>query len=204
MKKIALMFALILCSTIFAAADIRLPDTPKPTPTAKPAPAAKAIRVPFNLVINSVDEPVLEIPHGSLKKLRAQLDALDGGDANGTTIAETSAFSQTQTLVSGLFLSLAMIFGGVWFVRGKASGVNPKIAAGALICLFVGAAAFAVFANVAPPPIKNIDSRLFSDAMLGSWSGAEGTVKIEIIEKNGDGRITLNIPRRADGKNGDE
>ena len=204
MKKIALIFVLALCLTNLARADIRLPDTPKPTPTAKPKPAAKEVRVPFNLRVQyNYTEPVLQIPRQSIKSLRAQLDALDGGETNGATIAGTSAWSSTQTLMSGLFLSLAMIFGGVWFVRGKNFGKIQKTAASALVCLFVGAGAFAVFANVAPPPITVLDGNLFSGQMRGSYRGAVGTVKIELADKDDD-RITLIIPHGQDEKNNDE
>ena len=157
--------------------------------------ADKVARVPFQMRVKSnVSEPTLTIPRSELKNLRAQLDALDGGE----NLAGVG-FSQTQTLVGGLFFSLAFIFGGVWIARGKSFGTNQKLVAGLLLGLMFGAATISVFANVAPPPIKGIDGSLFSPEMLGSWRGAQGELKIVVTsDKNSGDRILLEIPPGKD------
>jgi hypothetical protein len=67
----------------------------------------------------------LIIPKSAVRELRAQLDDLDQ-DGNVTAAASVGGVSRIQTIMAGVFLSLAIVFGGVWFTRSKRSGQKPQ------------------------------------------------------------------------------
>ena len=62
-------------------------------------------------------EAKLIIPKSQLKQLRAELEQLDN-EQDPNASAKTG-FSRTQTIIGGLFMSLAILFGGVWLTRTK-------------------------------------------------------------------------------------
>lgn len=202
MKKLLFLAIFIVVFSINTFADIRLPDNIKPSPTATPKSDKKSKKMQMAIRINpSVDETTLRIPRSALKDLRAQLDEIDGGNSN----VAAGIFSGTQTLMSGLFFSVALIFGGVWMFRGKSLGKNQKIVAGLLIFAFLGASVVTVFANAAPPPLQGLKADLFSDKMRNSIRGATGTVKVEIENDGYQGSlIQLIIPRDGENLRNDE
>jgi hypothetical protein len=189
MKKIlSLVFVLVLSSMVFA--DVRLPDTPKPTPT----PKGKQIYMRIQ-VDSAVSEPTLTISKGSLKKLKAVLDEVDL-DANDNvaqieTEQATPSVSKTQSVMAGVFLSLAFVFGGIWFVRSKS-----KVALGIIGIAILGTAATITYANVRPPQLFKFNSSIFSSEM-GGYGYAQDKVRIKIIEQSGND-MTLSIPRQAE------
>lgn len=191
MKKYVALLVVLLLFSINAFADVRLPDAPKPTPK-KTSVAKKETSVEFHIRVNSnVTEPVLRVPRSALKTMRAGLD----GSADDTALATTVA--KLPTVMSGLFLSLAIIFGGVWLARGKQLGKTGKLVASSLVIVFFSFAfAFTIYANVAPPPFQGLNGNIFSDAMKNHWNGAVGKVKVEITDENyDDAPIELIIPR---------
>ena len=194
MKKLLFLYAFIAIFSISAFADIRLPDNVKPSPTATPRSKTKSQKMQMSIRVNpNIEETTLVIPRGAINNLRAQLDELDGGNSN---VAQTGGISGTQTLMSGMFFSAALIFGGVWMFRGKSLAKNQKIIAGLLIFAFLGASVYTVSANVAPPAYVGIKADVFSDKMRTSWRGAVGEIKVEVDEdsRNG-GMIELWVPR---------
>lgn len=184
MKRIFSLIALLAVFSTAALADVRVPDTPKPTPP------KKAIDSQFYISIRrDVQEARLLIPKSQLKQLRAELEQLD--DDSGNTAAFN--FSRTQTVLGGLFLSLAFVFGGVWFTRSRKTESRPgkALAAGSILFLS-GALATIAFANVGPPPeARSITGKIFSD-YVHQYKQAAGKVKVEITEER-DG-ITLIVP----------
>lgn len=194
MKKLMLLFAFLMLLTTNAVADIRLPDTPKPTPS--PKTDAKALSRDLTIRLNpNVEEATLEIPKDAIKGLRAALENIDD---NGASAGTTGGFNitPTQTLMSGLFLSLALTVGGVWIFKSKPTGNATKVAAGLIAAMFFGGCATLIFANAAPPPIKGINADLFSDQLRRNWRGANGSVKVVVVERNYEGApIVLTVPR---------
>lgn len=195
MKNYALAFALILIAASAIYADIRLPETPKPAnKTEKTFNSRMVIRLS-----NETDEPKLIIPKNQVKQLRAALEALE----NDSDLALTEAggnFSRSQTVVSGFFMSLAMIFGGVWFARSRKtnSKISKKIIAGAVL-FFIGATATLVYANAGPPPIlRTINGSLFDKKVFGGWKTASGSIKIEL--SNTADQIELIVPDKPENK----
>lgn len=187
MEKLILFLALGLLSSVFAFADIAKPEKPKD----EKAKASYETTLDIRLRADA-KEAKLIIPKSQIKQLRAQLDALDNGSEN-TAAVIGSGFSGTQTIMSGLFLSLAIVFGGVWFMRsGKANTNANKGVIAAVLLSFIASATF-VFANAGPPPeARSITGKMFSQAMH-LYGFGWGKIKVETTDDDND-RITLIVP----------
>lgn len=195
MKKIFSLCVLLGMFSIAAFADVRLPDTPKPTPAPK---QKKTIESALSIRLDKkATEARLIIPKSQIKQLRAALDDLDDDNTGNTAMNVT----RTQTIVSGLFLSLAMVFGGVWFARSRRSdGKINKTAAVAIILFLVGSAATVAFANMGPPAeLRSISGKLFNKQIFGGWGSAYGKIKLEVSETNGS-TIELVVPDKDEPK----
>ena len=179
MKRIFSFCALLAIFSTAALADIRIPDTPRPTPSPK---EPQAIETQFYITIRKdAKEARLLIPKDQIKELRAQLDAIDGG-ANASA---SFGFARAQTIVGGLFLSLAFIAGGVWLTRSRRNGFTPNktVTAGAVL-LAGGVLATVAFANIGPPlDARSITGRLFTDS-VHTYKQASGKIKVEISDEN--------------------
>ncbi|HEX9960339.1 MAG TPA: hypothetical protein VGB00_05375 [Pyrinomonadaceae bacterium] len=175
MKKLFSSIVLIAALALIAFADIRLPDTPQPK-------QSKAIDTRLQIRLDqNAKEARLRIPKSRIKQLRAELEEFD--DAADATAS--ASFSKTQTVVSGLFLSLAFVFGGVWLARSRGktetkASKAPVVGAG----LFLTAALTTIaFANVGPPPeTRNITGKLFSNSVQ-AYKHASGRIKLEISDE---------------------
>ena len=192
MKRIFSLCAIITMFSMAAFADVRLPDTPKPTPVPK---EKKEIDSHFRISISKdAKEARLLIPKDQIKQLRAQLDELDGGSTNAAFVS----FSRTQTIVSGLFLSLAFVFGGVWFARSRKSNLkmNKALVAGAVL-FFCGAFATIAFGNIGPPlEARSITGKIFTPS-VHMYKQAWGKIKVEASD---DDEIQLIVPDVPDNK----
>lgn len=194
MKKSIIALTLIALFSIAAFADIRLPDTPKPTATPKPQ---KSIDANMKITLDkNVTEATLIIPKSQIKQLRAQLDGLD--DSSDEPLL---TFSRTQTIVSGLFLSLAFVFGGVWFSRSRKTDgkINKTLVVGAVL-FFVGSAATLVFANGGPPQeLGSISSKIFKRELFTyGWNYAYGKIKVKVSDNARE--IELIVPDKVEEK----
>ncbi len=189
MKRITLMLAVLFIASLGAYADIA---PPKPAKTPKPKPGVSSTL--FIKLDRNATEAVLRIPKSQVKQLRAELEQIDDGEDN-TASVETpaeSSISRTQTIVSGMFLSLALVFGGIWFARsGKASGAKGKT----LVALtVVTAAASFVYANIGPPPeARSITSSLFTRS-VHMYKQASGKIKVETTTDPNRSVIELIVP----------
>jgi hypothetical protein len=180
--------ALLLVTAVSASADVAPPDklknkSPKVSPTVgmliQPDPKA--------------GEAKLIIPRSVLEQMRA---GLDGDDSRAAALAFFNT-GGAQTLMAGIFLSLAFAFGGVWLVRSRAQRrLGPAALCVAALAL-CGVAATAAYANAGPPPVaRSLTSKiLIQDAM---WYGAHGEVKVEITDERDF--ITLVLPKGKDEK----
>jgi len=189
MKKLFSSIALIVSLALVAFADVRLPDTPKPQ-------RMTSINTQLHISIDkNAKEARLVIPKSQLKQLRAELEQLDEPEATAAL-----NFSKTQTVVSGFFLSLAFVFGGVWLARSRSKGeakTSKALIIGAGLFL-TGALTTISFANIAPPlEARSINSKIFSES-VHRYKQASGRIKLETSDEND--RIELIVP---DGKSGD-
>jgi len=174
MKRVISLTALLLILTIAGFADIAKPEkSPK-------AGSKKAIETTMMIHLKrDAKEAVLVIPKDQIRQLRAQLDELDGKE-NTAALTSSSGIIRTQTIVSGTFLSLALIFGGMFFVRsGKNVTKAGKTLAILTIVACVGSAATFVFANAGPPPeARSITGKMFSQA-VHIYGFGSGKVRLE-------------------------
>ncbi len=185
MKSMILLVVILILGTTAAFADIA--PAPGKSPNRVKKPPVVSTNLDITLDSKATDARLI-IPALQLKQLRAELDLLDGGETNTAAVSSDSSFTRTQTIVSGIFLSLAFVFGGICFVRSSRNGrtVGAVIAAAAL-----GSAATVIYANVGPPPdARAISGKMFSQAVHNYGFGT-GRIKLETGE--GD-RIRLIVP----------
>jgi hypothetical protein len=196
MKKIIGLFTLCLLISTFAFADIRLPEPPKPTPKVKQTDATMRITLDENAT-----ETVLKLNKSSIKQLRAALDEIDETNETNDATAEVKSLNSPQTIIGGLFLSLAFVFGGVWMFRAKPS----KTVVGLSLIGSVVAGTTFVFANIAPPmKIRKITSAVFSPEVNDSGY-ATGKIKVQIGDKKSMSQdVELIVPKIGSDRDGEE
>ena len=196
MKKLLYLVAIVTLFTAAAFADISGPNTPKPK-------KSKAIDATLSISLDrKATEARLVIPKSQIKQLRAELEQLD--DASDDTAAVSRTFSQTQTIVSGIFLSLAFVFGGVWFSRsGKTVTKTGRTLAICAVLFISGAFATMVFGNAGPPPdAQSITSKLFTRP-VHTYKQAWGKIKLETSDESTAVRLIVPDPPSEE-KPGDE
>ena len=188
MKRVLCLSMLILLSSFTAFSDIAPAKTPKPTPAPKSEPVKTFMSIRMD---SKAKVATLSIPREQLKQLRAEIDQFDSDGDN--TAAATGSFSRTQTIVSGAFLSLALVFGGMWFVRGgrSATKTGKSLVILAMIGI-IGSAATFVYANAGPPPeLRSISSTLFDKKAFGYWTSAGGGINLTVSDAS---VIELSVP----------
>jgi hypothetical protein len=187
MKRIICLSIVIFVAAVAGFADIARPDkTPAQGPKSKSIDTSMTIRLD-----RDAKEARLLIPRSQLKQLRADLEQMD--DDSDNTAASTQSFSRTQTIASGMFLSLALVFGGIWFVRsGKVSTPMGKALVIAAIFACIGSAATFVYANAGPPSeARSITGKMFSQA-VHIYNFGYGRIKLETSPASeGDGVILI-------------
>ena len=179
MLKSTILAAALFLLTVTAYADIPRPDR---TPTKGKTPATVDTHLSIQLD-RDAKEARLIIPRGQLRALRAEIDALDEG-ANATAgLVSADSASRFQIIVSGVLLSLAIVFGGIWFTRqGRISAKASRSAAVAMVVLAGGALATIVYGNAGPPAdAREITSKMFSPA-LHVYKFGGGKIKLEISD----------------------
>jgi hypothetical protein len=201
MKKILFAAVVLGLFAVAGMADVRLPS---PTPTAK-VKEKKSIETSLYIRLDrDAKEARLIIPKSQVRQLRAQLDGLDDG-TNDTAAATSRGFTGTQTIMSGVFLTLAFVFGGVWLARSGKNVSRSGKALGLGAFLFLGGAfATIVFANAGPPPeARSITSKMFTQA-VHMYKFGSGTIKLETSDKEDADDVELIVPDPKDGNKSDE
>ena len=194
LKRILLVtLALMLTATAFG-------DVPRPDKT--PSNSKKAASVDTYLSIKlerDAKEAKLLIPRSQLKTLRAELESLYSGD---DTAATSIRISRIQTIVSGVFISLALVFAGVWFTRGGRLSTSGRVAAGAAIVFVGGALATIVYGNAGPPPeARSITGKMFAQG-LHYYKFGGGKIKLEVSDT--EETLKLIVPDPEDPKKAEE
>ena len=185
MKKVFCVVAVTLLSSTIAFADLAKPPISKGKPGIE---TTLDIRLDAN-----AKEARLIIPRSQIKQLRAELESLDDGSDDMAGVA-SPGISRVQTIVSGLFLSLALVVGGVWFVRsGRAATKAGKSAVAIVVVSFVATAATFVFANAGPPSeARSISGKMFTPA-VHMYGFGWGKIKLEVSDDEKD-RVRLIVP----------
>ena len=178
MTKQYLAILALLIFAVPAFADIARPDR---TPNQPKKDAAIDSRLTIRLD-KDAKEARLIIPRRELNELVAQL----GTDGRRTLPeVKVGGFSQTQTIMGGTLISLAILFGGVWAFRsGKLATKSGKVAASVALVLAGGALSSLVYANIAPPfETRSIKGSIFSPA-IQKYKFVSGEIKLEVGENN--------------------
>lgn len=192
MKRLISLAAILIVGSTVAFADIAPAPGKSPNRVKKPEPG-----IPATLSIKldrDAKEAKLVIPKAQIKQLRAELEMLDTDD-NTAAISSPGTFSRTQTIVSGMFLSLAVVFGGMLFMRSGKPGAGTKALIALVVIGGIGSAATLVFANVGPPPeARSITSRLFDQKTFSPYRFASGKIVIETSSNTNGNVIELIVP----------
>ena len=173
-------FSIVLLGSLTAFAD-----------EAPPPKVVKSMRSSMRIQVSYDDnarEAKLIIPQRDWKKLRAEID----GD-NSMNALNRFGLTRTQTVMSGVLLSMAFIFGGVWVVRNRGTNKN-KVIIGVALLMLCGAVASVSFANVPPPQVTSLNESILSE--LAKSEGASGTIRIEVVDGAYYDSITLILPKK--------
>jgi hypothetical protein len=192
MKRVFCLTLMVLTLSAVGLADIARPSkTPKPK-TGKSIETMMSIRL-----VSDATEATLRIPKSQIKQLRAALEDLDQNDDTAEVAAPTVGISRTQTIVSGMFLSLALVFGGIWFVRsGKVSSRSGKTLVIVAVLAGLGSAATYVYANAGPPQeARAITGKMFAPA-VHIYNYGSGKIKLEA--KDDSNGVELIVPDPPD------
>jgi len=185
MKRIAALLTLLGLFAAAAMADIARPDN-------KPK---RDISVDTSLRIRldkDAKEARLIVPKSKLKELRAAVDEAD--DAAPQT-ASIGGVSRVQTIAGGFFLSMAMIFGGVWLIRSKKAGnESGKVMIGLAVTAAFCSGSMLVWANAGPPAeARSITGKMFSQA-VHIYKFGYGKIKLETTDDDGDVQLIVPDP----------
>lgn len=196
MKKLGFVITLALAVSIPAFADIARPDK-SPSRVPKPKEVSSTSTFMEIRLDKEAKEARLLLPRSQIKQLRAELEQLDNESDNAAAVISSRIFSRTQTIVSGIFLSLAFVFGGIWFVRsGKAATKAGKFMVVLAAVAGIASAATFVYANVGPPPeARSITSKLFDQKIFFPYRFASGKIKVETTDGE---NIRLIVPDVSD------
>ncbi len=198
MKRILCFTSLILLLATAAFADV-----PRPDPTKTPK-QVKGIDTTLTIRLDrTAKDAKLIIPKSQIKQLRAQLEQLDNDSDNTAAVTAPNSFLRTQTIVSGAFLSLALVFGGMWFARsGKTMTKTGKTLVIFAVLAGIGSAATFVYANAGPPSeARSITGKMFSQSIHYM---NYGTGKIRIETKEDSNSVELIVPNPDDKPKSDE
>jgi hypothetical protein len=185
---------IVLTLLIFSATTLAFADVIPPGSKGKHGGRIKKpsdIKVRMNIYPDSnITEAKLIIPRKVLQQLKAENDSDDSQNADATNKFN---FTKTQTVMVGLFLSLSIVFGGVWFARARSTEKKtPRIVAAVALLAFVGATATAVYANAGPPPVaRSLTSKILIPE--ATYYGVWGEVNVEVVEEGE--QIILRLPK---------
>lgn len=181
------LFVIVLLKTFMtsAFADVAGPDR-SPKPVKRPSAVDTYLSIRLD---RDAKEARLIVPRSQLKTLRAELDAIDNG-TDTSAVATSGGISKMQTIVSGIFISLAIVFAGIWFAR---SGRLSTRAAAAGVVVFVSAGfAAIVYGNAGPPSeARSITGKMFSPA-LHVYKFGGGKIKLEVSDD--EDQVQLIVP----------
>lgn len=184
--KFLLVFILIFSSAATILADIRVPNTQKPKATPTPTPKDNSSKNELQIMTANVDEATLVVPQDFIKNL--QLSTTDSS-------ASPNSFAATSTVVSGIFLSLAFVFGGVFLFKNN----SAKAAVSLILLGILSTSATIIYANTPPPP-RNVkfDESFFTDKIKTTYYGVIGPVKVVVTESE---HFRLLVPKNKQATN---
>ena len=191
----------ILAAAMLLLATAAYADIPRPDRTPTKANKTAAVDTYLSIQLDrDAKEARLIIPRSQLKALRAELDALDTGPNVTASVISADSTSRLQMIVSGVLLSLAVAFGGIWFARqGKSSAKVSRSAAAAMVIFAGGALATIVYGNAGPPAeAREITGKMFSPA-LHVYKFGGGKIKLEVSDTETQPKLIVPDPQTKPG-----
>lgn len=195
MKRTVVLCAaalLLVASGIYAFGDIA---RPKVTP--KPKAGKTVLYTSLSIVPDSkLSEARLQISRGILQEI-----VREGSENQSDVVSMTRRLmhSSTRTVMAGLFMFLAVSFGGIWLARSGQHRNHKAIAAVILIATMFGLATVIVRANAGPPGYVRWQNL---PANLTKGQATEAGVDIEIMPGD-DSTIKLIVPIRNTNRPGE-
>jgi hypothetical protein len=192
MKRILISTGVLLAlaaSAVFAFGDIARPK-PEATPESKIV-AYSGLTI---MTDSKGGDARLQISEGTLKRIQEGA-ARNGGSAS---LIQNITHSSTRTMMAGVFMFLAISFGGVWMARSNQRRSAKAIAAVLVLAFMFGIATVIVRANAGPPGYirwQNLPQN------LKDGKATYGGIDIEIVP--GDENMKLIVPLRNKSSNGE-
>jgi len=188
MKRTVVLCAaalLLVASGIYAFGDIARPkDSPKPKE------GKTVLYTSLSIVPNSkLSEARLQISRDILRDIARQAS---NNSSAGESMAQRLVHSSSRTVIAGLFMFLAVSFGGILLARSGQHRNRKAIAAVMLIATMFGVATVIVRANAGLPGYARW---LNLPANLTKGQTTEAGVDIEIMPGD-DSTIKLIVPIR--------
>jgi hypothetical protein len=196
MKKSWFPRAAMLALLFVTATPLAFADIPNPNKLNRNSSSSSDLKIQMQIDTDEkAKEARLVIPRAVFQQMRAQADGTGSQTTGTTATARFFNMSGAQTIMSGIFLSLAFAFGGVWLVRSRKGAERTARMAALSIALLLagGVTASVAYANAGPPPVaRSLTSKILIPEL--QWWGAYGEVKVEIVEEGSD--IKLVLPKR--------
>ena len=192
----------ILAAALLLLATAAYADIPRPDRTPTKANKTAAVDTYLSIQLDrDAKEARLIIPRSQLKALRAELDALDTGPNVTAGVISADSTSRLQMIVSGVLLSLAVAFGGIWFARQEKSSAKVSRSAAAAMVIFAGGAlATIVYGNAGPPAeAREITGKMFSPA-LHVYKFGGGKIKLEVSDTETQPKLIVPDPQTKPGE----
>jgi hypothetical protein len=176
---------LLVVSGIYAFGDIARPKV-SPLPKEGKGVLYTSLSVAPD---SKISEARLQISEKTLKTVARLAGQSESDDLSMT---QRLMHSSSRTVMAGLFMFLAVSFGGVWLARTSQRRNRKGIAAVMLIAAAFGLAAVIVRANAGPPGYIRWQNL---PANLTKGQATDGGVDIEIMPGD-DSTIKLIVPMR--------
>ena len=191
MKRTFAAICLGLFLSAVSVADIARPEKPK---NGQSKEAAINTELSISLDKNAKEARLL-IPRSQLRQLRAELEGLGSG-ADET--ASVGGVTRIQTIVGGVFMSLAFVLGGFAFIRSGRFNANAGRAAAAAAIVFAGGAfATIAFGNAGPPnEARSITGKMFAEP-VHIYGFGWGRIKLEVSDEVKNPKLIVPNPPDA-------
>lgn len=187
MTKLVLMLIVMIAAVAAVYADIA-------KPTATPKKKGSIDTFMTIRLKEDVKDARLIIPKSQLLELRAQLDQIGDDGTTAAIINANGAVSKLPIIAGGLFLTLAIVSGGIWFARsGKLSTRTSSAVVLLTVFAAAGSTATLVYGNAGPPSeARSITGKMFTPA-VHMYGFASGQIKLETSEDPNQ-RLELIVP----------
>ena len=139
------------------------------------------------------EKAILRIPRAMLESLQPQAEN-SGSGSSGSASQAGWTISPLQTIVSGIAMSLAIVFAGLRLSRSRRQVSGKTVAFIAAGLILLGTAAMAM-ANAAPPSRYQGNLR---KAMPAGISDLSGPVEIQVVSDGDQTQLTFVVPADGD------